>query len=85
MHQDKTDTLALLREKIRRMEAVQPLSADRLPTGFVAIDTHLGGGLARGCVHDVLSAGRDKPFRLPISRLCRPCSGPHGRAGDLGE
>ena len=59
MHQDKTDTLALLREKIRRMEAVRPLSADRLPTGFVAIDTHLGGGLARGCVHDVLSAGRD--------------------------
>jgi protein ImuA len=59
MHQDKTDTLALLREKIRRMEAAQPLSADRLPTGFTAIDTHLGGGLARGCVHDVFSAGRD--------------------------
>jgi protein ImuA len=59
MHQDKTDTLALLREKIRRMEAVQPLSTDRLPTGFAAIDAHLGGGLARGYVHDVFSAGRD--------------------------
>lgn len=31
MHQDKTDTLALLREKIRQMEAPPPVSARRLP------------------------------------------------------
>lgn len=62
MHQDKTDTLALLRAKIRQMEAPPPVSADRLPTGFAAIDTHLGGGLARGCVHEVFSTGRDSLY-----------------------
>ena len=62
MHQDKTDTLALLREKIRQMEAPPPVSAQRLPTGFAAIDTHLGGGLARGCVHEVFSSGRDSLY-----------------------
>ncbi|MFT8587075.1 ImuA family protein [Acetobacter papayae] len=60
MHQDKTDTLALLREKLCRMEPAQPLSADRLPTGFADIDAHLGGGLARGCVHELFSAGHDR-------------------------
>ena len=62
MHQDKTDTLALLREKIRRMEAPPPVSADRLPTGFAALDAHLDGGLARGCVHEVFSTGRDSLY-----------------------
>ncbi|MFT8481080.1 ImuA family protein [Gluconobacter oxydans] len=62
MHQNKTDTLDLLREKIRRMEAPQHTSADWLPTGFTAIDTHLDGGLAQGCVHEVFSAGRDSAF-----------------------
>ena len=51
MHQDKTDTLALLREKIRRMEAPPPVSADKLPTGFAAIDTHLDGGLTHRKTH----------------------------------
>lgn len=62
MHQDKTDTLALLREKIRRMEAPPPVSADRLRTGFAALDAHLDGGLARGCVHEVFSTGRDSLY-----------------------
>ena len=62
MHQDKTDTLALLREKIRRMEAPTPVSTDRLPTGFAALDAHLDGGLARGCVHEVFSTGRDSLY-----------------------
>ena len=62
MNQDKTDTLALLREKIRRMEAPPPVSADRLRTGFAALDAHLDGGLARGCVHEVFSTGRDSLY-----------------------
>lgn len=62
MHQNKTDTLALLRAKISQMEAPLPVSADRLPTGFAALDAHLDGGLARGCVHEVFSTGRDSLY-----------------------
>lgn len=65
MHQDKTGALALLREKICRMEPAQPPSAERLPTGFAALDTHLGGGLVPGCVHEMFSTG---PDRIQLAR-----------------
>ncbi|GEN65142.1 ImuA family protein [Acetobacter oeni] len=56
------DTLALLRDEIRRIERHHVTAGmdAYLPTGFTALDDRLGGGLSRGRVHEFLGAGCDR-------------------------
>ncbi|WP_291366638.1 ImuA family protein [Acetobacter sp. UBA5411] len=65
------DTLALLRDEIRRMErhhAAAGMDA-YLPTGFTALDEWLGGGLSRGRVHEFLGTGCDRALLARPTRF----------------
>ncbi|MBV8779343.1 MAG: damage-inducible mutagenesis protein, partial [Alphaproteobacteria bacterium] len=53
--------LAVLQERIRRIERPHALVHGVLPIGIAAIDRILpGGGLARGALHEILGAGLDQ-------------------------
>ncbi|MFT9198572.1 ImuA family protein [Gluconobacter oxydans] len=72
----KMDTLALLRDKIRRIEGFEQTAAGRLSTGIPAIDACLHGGLTRGGLHEFFGAGSDRslaarPTRFIASILAR--------------
>lgn len=72
----KMDTLALLREKIRRIEGSEHPASGRLSTGVNAIDACLKGGLVRGALHEFFGAGSDRalaarPARFIASILAR--------------
>lgn len=74
------DTIALLRDQIARIELRHrgALTAARLATGWSAIDRHLGGGMLRGAIHEIASAGVDnvtasRPTRfVAILLSCHP-------------
>jgi len=65
------DTLTLLREQIHRIERCfgNGTPPPVQPTGFAAIDAHLGGGLERGAVHELFGAGCDPPVAVKPSRF----------------
>lgn len=65
------DTLALLRDEIRRMErhhAATEVNA-HLSTGLTALDERLGGGLNPGRVHEFLGTGCDRVFLARPTRF----------------
>ncbi|MBB2156655.1 damage-inducible mutagenesis protein [Gluconacetobacter diazotrophicus] len=71
-----TETMALLREQIARIERRSTVSdaARHLRTGLPDVDRHLGGGLPCGVVHEFYGAGSDlrvaaKPSRFVASIL----------------
>jgi len=68
-----TDALARLREQVRRLERrdLSHSHSDTLATGHSAVDTHLGGGLRTGSLHDFLISdpleiGASLAMLLPI-------------------
>lgn len=68
-----TDAVARLREQVRRLErrSLPHSQTDTLPTGYSAVDTHLGGGLKTGSLHDFLISdpleiGASLAMLLPI-------------------
>ncbi|GBQ24156.1 protein imuA [Gluconacetobacter sacchari DSM 12717] len=78
MAQENHDTLRLLREQVARIERqhAAPHVSGTLPTGTPAIDTHLGGGLRRGAVHEIVGTGADRvtgvrPTRFVATILAR--------------
>ena len=55
------DSLAALRERVRRIERPAATAHGAAPFGVAAIDRALpGGGLARGALHEILGAGGDE-------------------------
>jgi protein ImuA len=56
----RTSTLATLRGSIARIESdvADAMAADRVALGHGAADAALGGGLARGAVHEIFAEGR---------------------------
>jgi protein ImuA len=56
----RTSTLASLRGSIARIErdVAAAIAADRVTLGHEAADAALGGGLARGAVHEIFAEGR---------------------------
>jgi len=72
------DTIALLREQIARIERrhLCATPSARLTTGWSVIDRHLGGGMLRGAIHEIASAGVDsvtasRPARFVAMLLSR--------------
>jgi protein ImuA len=63
MMRESVDTLAMLRRNLASIAGGRLLSADRrIATGHAALDVALGGGLARGRVHELFAAeGDDGP------------------------
>jgi protein ImuA len=55
---DSLARVAALRRCIHRLAPPRPDSAPPLATGCDAIDARLGGGLARGTLHELLAPGR---------------------------
>jgi len=49
--------LAALAEKVRQLQARRRGPLQRCPTGLSKLDAALGGGFARGCIHELLAPG----------------------------
>ena len=54
----RTNTLATLRGSIARIENPDATAPERVTLGHGGVDAALGGGLARGAVHEVFAEGR---------------------------
>jgi protein ImuA len=54
----RMSTLATLRGSIARIESQEATIADRVMLGHGGADAALGGGLARGAVHEIFAEGR---------------------------
>jgi protein ImuA len=71
-------SLASLRRRIARLERQQPSHAiERIATGHAGIDAALGGGLARGRLHEIFAAeagdaGAASGFAGVFARLAAP-------------
>ena len=55
--------LAALAEKVRQLQAGRRGPLQRCPTGLTKLDAVLGGGFARGCIHELLAPGEAAPAR----------------------
>lgn len=69
-----SDTVALLRERLIRMEQCGNVVSNFIPTGQSSIDHYLTGGLERGAVHEFYGAASNrmtlaKPSRFVASAL----------------
>ena len=57
---ESVETLVMLKRKLASIAGGKPLSGDsRIATGHLALDEALGGGLARGRVHELFAATGD--------------------------
>ena len=57
---ESVETLVMLKRKLATIAGGKPLSGDsRIATGHLALDEALGGGLARGRVHELFAATGD--------------------------
>jgi hypothetical protein len=55
--------LAALAEKVRQLQAARRGPLQRCPTGLAKLDAALGGGFARGCIHELLAPAEAAPAR----------------------
>lgn len=69
--QELSDTVALLREQIARLERRHGAGDEAVSfaTGVDALDGHLGGGLLCGAVHEFQSSGADRQTAARATRL----------------
>jgi protein ImuA len=71
----RTSTLATLRGSIARIESQEAIAPDRVTLGHGLADAALGGGFARGAVHEIFAEGRQSAAATGfvaglVRRLC---------------
>jgi len=66
-----------LAEKVRQLQAGRRGPLQRCPTGLTELDAVLGGGFARGCIHELLAPGEAAATRsLALWTAARAVDGP---------
>lgn len=77
--------LAALAERVRQLQATRRPALKPCPTGLTKLDAALGGGFARGCIHELLAPAEGAPARSLALWAAARCvlGGPEPRQAEI--